>query len=274
MLYSPEDCIVENSYEFAIIRRYRDIFLTKQCRNSFGGYAVAQIKKAKGLDKKMNWERDKIERKTILDFCYVINLLGTIPLKKWLSMQRGIGNMQHLYGVSKLNNARDTYFLYRPSENTNYKGIANEDETSNELRLSSIPKEEIINSVVMIYNKDGYTKHCKDYKSYQEWISNRNTQRYVDIKNHDQQIDSKNLLHCRRLLDMAMEIATEGELIVRRPNAKELLKIRRGEVSLDRIIGQAEEDLLKLDELYENSKLPDAVLGTKVNDILLLMRHY
>jgi hypothetical protein len=39
---------------------------------------------------------------------------------------------------------------------------------SNQLRLSSIPGEKSIATIV--YNKDGYTKHCKDYREYQEWL--------------------------------------------------------------------------------------------------------
>ena len=83
LLYSPEDCIIETSPQFQLIRDNRDKFLTKKCLKSFGGYAVAQIKKAEGLDKKMNWEKDKVTRKDLLDFCYVIENGQSIPWKIW-----------------------------------------------------------------------------------------------------------------------------------------------------------------------------------------------
>lgn len=71
LLYSPEECIIETSPQFQLIRDNRDKFLTKKCLKSFGGYAIAQIKKAEGLDKKMNWEKDKITRKDLLFLlCY------------------------------------------------------------------------------------------------------------------------------------------------------------------------------------------------------------
>lgn len=53
LLFMPEDCIVEKHTAFELILQNRDKFLTKKCLRSFGGYAVAQIKKAKGLDKKL-----------------------------------------------------------------------------------------------------------------------------------------------------------------------------------------------------------------------------
>ena len=95
-----------------------------------------------------------------------------------------------------------------------YKGLVKTGEgqnvaESNALRLSSIPKGEtpICN---IVYNKDGYSEHCKDYKSYEEWLENRNEARWVDVKSHGQKIDGKNMMHCKRLISMAKEIA-EGK---------------------------------------------------------------
>lgn len=85
-------------------------------------------------------------------------------------------------------------------------------------------------------------------------------------------IDGKNLLHCRRLLDMAIEIAEQGNIIVNRPNSSELLKIRKGEIDLKNIITKAEEDILRLDSLYASSSLPDTVDTNVVNDLLLTIR--
>ena len=155
-----------------------------------------------------------------------------------------------------------------------YHGIINKSETSNDICLSSIPKDQILKGSVMSYNKDGYIKHCKDYNQYQEWMQKRNTQRYVDTNNHGQQIDGKNLMHCRRLLDTCLEIANEETIRVRRPNAEYLLKIRKGEVSLDEIINEAEQDLKFLDEVYDKSNLPDSVDPKFVNDLLLEIRKY
>ena len=81
------------------------------------------------------------------------------------------------------------------------------------------------------------------------------------------------MLHCRRLLDMAYEIATEGTIKVRRPNAEELLKIRKGEFDLETILNKANEDLDKLNEVYKNSNLPEEVDREFVNDLLIQIRN-
>jgi len=195
-----------------------------------------------------------------LDFCYIITPVGTRKLKDWLHYQRGRGVNQSNYGVSSINNARDLYFIFLDKEgNLGYHGIINEKETSNDLCLSSIPEDQVLNSHVMSYNKDGYIKHCKDYNSYTEWLSKRNVQRYVDIESHGQRIDGKNMLHCVRLIDVAKEIATEHTLNVRRPNAKYLIEIRKGKHKLETILDNCQKELESINKFFDESGLPNKV---------------
>jgi hypothetical protein len=269
LLFSPDECVLVKEPEFQILIDNRDKFLTKKCLHSFGGYAVAQIKKARGLNKKMNWEKEKITRKTPLDFIYGYDNGKTFPIKDWLDRNNYI---QENCGLIGLNHFRDCYALYYDESGAiGFRGLAVEE--SNDIRLSSIPKE-IDSKMIIFYNKDGYSMHCKDYKQYQEWLDNRNTQRYVDIEGHNQQIDGKNLLHCRRLLDTAIEIAKEGVLRVKRPNADYLLKIRKGEVDLDTIINEAEKDIKILDEAYKVCTLPQQSDRELVNSLLLKVRFF
>jgi predicted nucleotidyltransferase len=301
LLNTPEDCILYKHPLIGEIIEQRDQFITKKCSNSFGGYAIQQIKKAKGQDKKQNWEKEKVTRKDVLDFVYVIDGERSIPWKIWNS---NIGFEEKFIGAVNLANAKDVYALYYDreaylcfSENIpesmreaskklrresslemgfGYKGLVKSGEgvslaESNMLRLSSIPKGEtpICN---IVYNKDGYTAHCKDYKSYQEWLENRNEQRWTDVKSHGQKIDGKNMMHCRRLLEMAKEIAQGKGIIVRRENAQELLAIRRGEVDLQSLIDRAENDILEIDRLFIESNLPDSVDQDLTKSLLVNIR--
>lgn len=300
LLNSPEDCIITKHPMFDLILEQKDKFITKICKNSFGGYAVQQIKKAKGLNKKQNWERDKVTRKDVLDFVYVIEDEKSVPWKAWNSDKYD----EKFCGIVNVPNARDVYAVYYDSEaemchserydeeirnsykeslrkngmsmGLGYKGLIKVGEgdnmaESNQLRLSSIPKGEkpICN---IIYNKDGYSMHCKDYKEYQEWLENRNEARYVETQEHGQKIDGKNMMHCMRLIRMAQEIGAGKGIIVRRPDAQELLSIRRGEVDLDNLIDMAEEEIARMDEIFDNSDLPNSVDKDLVNDLLIKIR--
>lgn len=310
LLNTPEDCIIYKDPIFDIILENRDKFLTKICSSSFGGYALTQIRKARGQDKKQNWEKDKVTRKGLLDFIYVIDGNKSILWKDWkyrINLERqnkGKGEYNELFcGVSSIPNVKDIYSVYfdeisnmcfneniplRVRESAKmlriennmplgfgYKGIVKTSEDdkseSNSLRLSSIPKDEIPICNIY-YNKDAYTQHCKDYNSYQEWLEKRNIQRWVDVKNHDQKIDGKNMMHCKRLIDMSREIAEGKGILVRRDNADELIKIRKGEYDLKSIIDSVENDIIKINEIYKNSSLPDSVDLKIIDDILVKIR--
>lgn len=287
LLNTPEDCIIYKDNIFDIILDNKDKFITKSCSKSFGGYAIQQIKKARGQNKKQNWEKDKVERKTPLDFCFIHKGTKSIPLVNWLKDNY---KEQSKCGLSKIPHSRDMYALYydyrddyteeyfieeevSPND-IKFKGIIFED--SNDIRLSSIPNGTSIESDWFIgyvsYNKDGYSQHCKDYNSYQEWIKNRNDQRWVDVKSHEQKIDGKNMMHCRRLLDMSREIAEGKGIIVRRPNRDELIGIRQGVVDLNSLIDRAEKDIEEIDKLFSNSSLPDNVDKDLINYILIKIR--
>ena len=54
MLWTPEDCIQVNTPVFRRLREERQLFITSKCYFSSTGYAFAQIKKAKGKNKKVN----------------------------------------------------------------------------------------------------------------------------------------------------------------------------------------------------------------------------
>lgn len=304
LLNTPEDCIIYKDPLYDLILEHKDKFLTKVCAKSFGGYGIQQIKKARGQDKKQNWEKDKVVRKDVLDFVYVIEGAQTIPWKVW-NDANGRRFEEKFIGAVNVPNARDVYSLYYDRDSFNcfsdtilegqrelnkayrkseglpmgfgYKGLVKSGEgvslaESNALRLSSIPKDEkqICN---IIYNKDGYTAHCKDYKSYQDWLDNRNEQRWIDVKSHGQKIDGKNMMHCRRLLEMAREIGEGKGVIVRRPNAKELIAIRKGEVDLQTLIDHAESELIAIDELFANSPLPNSVDPELIHNLLIEIRY-
>ena len=267
IMFAPEDKILKKTKEADILLQHRDKFLTKAAKNSLCGYAVAQIKKARGQNKMI--VQPIKERKDILDFCNILIPNGTKPLKDWLETQRGFGFQQERYGASKVPNARDLYYIYYDENGKyNFRGLINDDKTSNEIRLSSIPKELMLMGTAMSYNQDGYTTHCADYKKQQDWIKNRNPERYENNKKHGKGYDSKNLMHCFRLLNMGLELAQEGTLNVYRPDREFLLQIRRGELEYDYLIDKAEEKLKQVEEAFDACSLPEHVDEKLVKQII------
>ena len=301
LLNTPEDCVIYKDPIFDLVLNDREKFISKVCAKSLGGYAKQQISKAKGQNKKQNWEKDKVTRKEVLDFVYVIEGEKSIPWKVWNEDKK---YEEKFIGVVNVPNARDIYAVYYDfiarnmfSENISektriiliklqkesgqpmgfgYKGLVKTGEginsaESNQLRLSSILKDEEPICVVT-YNKDGYTQHCNDYKSYQTWLEQRNESRWVDVQSHGQKIDGKNMMHCMRLIQMSREIAEGKGIIVRRPNSKELISIRKGEVDLQTLIDKVEKEIVEIDKLFEESNLPDIVDNKLIHNLIVKIR--
>jgi len=265
LIAMPENCILQKN---PLMNRLKpELFLSKLCRKTFAGYALAQIQKAKGLNKKIFNPVSK-ERKSVLHFCQVTNNSGTMSLLNWLEKNH---YQQENCGLVKLNNIKDLFALfYDTHQELNYKGIIQK-ETSNEVSLSSIPKGEKP-LVYLYFNKDGYTKYCKTYKEYWEWVENRNEARYENTLSHNKNYDSKNLMHTFRLLNMAEEIARTGKIIVRRPDRAFLFRIRNGEFSYDELMKKAEEKLYQIDTLFEQSDLPKQPNLAKIEKALVEIR--
>lgn len=265
LLAMPEDCMQRRH---PIMDRLRaEDFLSKKCKDTFGGYAFTQVRKARGLNKKIVNPMPR-ERKTPLDFCYVLWKQGSMPLKKWLEEQ---GYRQELCGLANIPHFRDTYGLYYDEEGVlGFHGIIRKP-GSNEVSLSSIPKGKPM-AAVLSFNKDGYQTYCKEYRQYWEWVEQRNEARYANTLTHGKNYDAKNMMHTFRLLDMAGEIAREGIIRVRRPNREFLLDIRSGKFEYEQLVSWAEERMAQIDALYENSSLPEAPDVDKINRILIGMR--
>lgn len=288
LLNTTNDCVIFKHPSFDKILKNKKKFITKQCGDTFGGYAKTQINKAKGQDKKQNWEKDRVVRKTPLDFCYIHFGEKTLPLSLYLESR----NMSQGYGgLSKVPHSKDLYAFYYDHHAekvfksktwrflqklglvklSGYRGISFMN--SNELRLSSIPKDSISDFISFVtYNKDGYSQHCKDFREYEEWLSKRNEQRWVDVESHGQKIDGKNMMHCYRLAEMASEIAKGEGVNVKRKNSDFLISIRKGEVDLETLIGNVECMIDDARNRFKESNLPDRVDVNLINSLLVKIR--
>ena len=79
-------------------------------------------------------------------------------------------------------------------------------------------------------------------------------------------------MHTFRLLDMAIEILRDGEVIVHRPNRTELLSIRSGAWQYDDLIKKAEVKMEEVEMAYKNSTLPVAPNSEKIEALLIQLR--
>ena len=263
LLNSPKDALI---YKHPLLDQLDSSrILSTLCKDTFGGFAFSQIKKARGLKKKIINPVDK-ERKSILDFCYVNHNNGSVPLLKFLALKNfnqshcGLVNIAHMPGL---------YGLYH-SEKINYKGIA-KSSLSDDISLSSIPKGEP-QIGLLYFNKDGYSTYCKSYKEYWDWVEKRNEARYQNTIDHGKNYDAKNMMHTFRLLEMAIEIGEQGIVNVKRTNRDFLLDIKHGNYEYEALLTMASERQQEMVNAFENSSLKSRPDLEYLNQQLIAMR--
>lgn len=106
-LFVPENMVVGKIHP--VIKKVldnRDKFVSKEVVKALSGYAFNQVKKARGLNKKI--VNKVTERKDVLDFCYTFKGQGSQPMKEFLAENHldqrycglvNIPNMPDVYGV-------------------------------------------------------------------------------------------------------------------------------------------------------------------------------
>ncbi|NHA06638.1 nucleotidyltransferase [Mucilaginibacter sp. HC2] len=267
LLSTPQQFITYRHPLMDLIRP--EDFLSKLCLGTFAGYAQTQVKKARGLNKKINKPLGD-DRKTVLDFCYVLHNNGSVTLQQWLHDNR---LQQQECGLTALDHFRGTYLLYhqRQMEGSVWlRGILSGMD-ADDVQLSQVPKG-VEHMAVLHFNKDGYSVYCREYKEYKEWEAKRNQQRYQSTLSHGKNYDAKNMMHTFRLLNMAEEIAVHQQVMVHRHDREFLLNIRNGEFEFDDLMKMVEEKMEYIKELYATSILPDKPDMQKAENLLVRIR--
>lgn len=246
----PKGCVRELNPAFELFME--ENFLSKQCQNSYVGYALGQIRKAYNLKKRISFPESD-EEKTPLDFCQVFHNGKLAPLRNSELEKNGLSLSTFL-------------------DKENIYSIWNADEES---RIEFDQREPIVKEVgeqfkgYMLYDKLGFNKYKKEYRSYFLWKRDRKLNGLSDLQGN---YDGKFLMHTFRLLYTAKDIAQKGELILVRPEREKLLNIRAHKFEFGELIKEAEDLVDEVRELFKGSDLPNQVDEDRVLDIVAEIR--
>jgi predicted nucleotidyltransferase len=226
----------------------RHLFLSRKAKHTFSGYAVSQLKRIKTH---RQWLLDPPgDKPTRGDF--------DLPDSSFISpddraaAEAAVQKQIDSWGI-------DLEPLERPAR------IALEGRIAATLAEMQIAADEQWNAAgrVLGFSENfidalgrerRYRAALRNWQQYQEWKANRNPERAALEAQHG--YDCKHAMHLVRLLRMCREILTTGEVLVKRPDAEELLAIRGGAWDYDRLVGWAAEEDATLTELAKGSPLP------------------
>ena len=176
----------------------------------------------------------------------------------------------------------DMYALYEDlrTPKGGHCGIVSEDGDSNQVRFSSVQKNDTP-ICYMSYNQSGYESHCRKYREYIEWKEHRNKARYENNlegleKDKEKFYDSKNMMHCFRLLSMCIEVAEGKGILIDRRNIDRdfLMDVRNRKYTYDELMGKLLELKARMDAAIEKSTIRENIDVEFVNNLLLDCRRY
>lgn len=278
-LFASDEFVIYKHPVFDILRDNKDMFLSKEIFKALGGYAISQIHKARGLNKKIN--NPIVEKPNMYDYMFVPDRQGSMPIKKYVEKHfidtkydgtnKDEINSKVLEFLSKIGitSIPNMQFIFGAYEG-DFKGIISPD--GHQLLFSSIPDYNSVPSFYIHYDSNKYSTACREYKEFKEWEQNRNEIRYKS--NLTKNYDSKNMMHSFRLLAMAIEVAKYNKLIINRRDIDRefLLDIRNHKFEYDELITKLEDMNTDLIESIKTNDLPEHVDEDKARSILLEMR--
>lgn len=256
LLFMPDDCIRKISAEMEMLAAGHHLFISKHCADTHAGYAMSQIKKARGQN---NWfNKPKPETPPSKeDFCFVIprksdwqgHPARLIPL-------RTIGWSLEEFLAARLEHSRDMYRLYRygPQSRGVFRGDV--------IVCESIPEQDEVSHFagLLLYNEQAWRQALVDHRNYWLWRRERNDGRWQQQERSGLDFDAKNMMHTIRLLLSGKSLMKSGRPIVRFQGDELalLLSIREGKLSFDEIMSIAEDILADCERLKATADLPES----------------
>lgn len=221
------------------LRSHRENLLSQEVSRTYVEYAVSQLKRIKGHSKMIMKPQNK-EAPTIKEFVKVsYNFTHNLHYNKYLP-EDGFVLYKHdnsMIAVFSLEKFRHVFPSMKPQttlflENGNLR-------LREQTEFSQLKQQGLMPDMLLHFNREGYDLKMDQWRHYWSWVKNRNPVRSdLEIKYG---YDTKHAMHVMRLLRSGYEILTQGRVNVFRPDAKELLDIRSGAWSYEKLLENAAE---------------------------------
>jgi len=243
-LWVDDEDIVFRTPAYDLLREHRHKLLSSKIAFTTSGYAISQLKRIKGHNKWIN-SPQPFDAPKPKDYVSLIQYFGEDKMLKlnivdWNENHRLIPYGGDVFGVYAEQGRQ--IFDHVGKLNTNYEGDRSE-------------YEKKVPMMIIKFNKDVYKEFKVKHEMYWSWKNNRNESRAELEESHG--FDTKHAMHLVRLLRMGVEALRDEEIIVKRPDAEELLSIRNGAWTYEEIVAYAEKmDKEVRDVWYKKTNLP------------------
>lgn len=265
LLYTDPSDHLLTSPTFEVLRDNRHLFLSRKAKHTFSGYATSQLKR---INTHYRWLKNPpLAPPTREEFGLpertVIPADQLAAANAAIQKQLDIWSWHELEDVDPaIRQALKDEFTRRLAEITAWSWQEVEAKTWNaaarHIGLDT-------NFIELLDRERRYLSKLREWQQYNDWKRNRNPDRAILEEKFG--YDTKHGMHLVRLLRMCREILTLGEVVVRRPDAQELLSIRAGAWPYEKLVEWAEGEDRALEELAKTSSLPKSPDRKKLDDL-------
>jgi len=259
LLFTDDENILFIDPAFEKLREHRHWFLSGKARFTFSGYAMAQLKRIRGHHKWINNPQPEAAPE-LLDFATLIQPNGNIVE----------GHAVEAFMNAFLVKVNATTFRVFASSNFSKPPLSEDRKNIQYIdvdadRLAQARDLEFYGTLIV--QQETYRIQHRMWKDYWHWKKNRNEARSALEEQYG--FDTKHAMHLMRLLRMSHEILKDGEVIVRRPDAEELLAIRDGSFDYETLVSTAQQMDEELEELYKQTPLRHTADREAINNLYI-----
>jgi hypothetical protein len=260
------------------ILEQKEMFLSKQAKARFCGYALSQLNRIKRhkrwLDNPpkvapLRSEYGLPEYKLLsLDQLGAADALIKKEIDEFMIEQTELPEHTKIeLGNSMGRMMRAIWQAIKPEEDFPC-GEGRRFNSTDDALFEAVAKEQGFseNFIEVLKAEKKYRAAKQEWDSYQHWLKERNPDRAELERKY--RYDTKHAAHLVRLIRMCREILERGEVLVHRPDAEEIRAIRAGAWTYEQIVEFAEREDLALIEVAKNSKLPKSPPFEKIHELI------
>jgi len=259
--FTDISCWIHSSPAWELVFNNKNLFLSQAAKHRFSGYAIAQLKRLNShrsyllrppTHKPTRQEYGLPDHTTIPQ--EQRDALEAMMLKTIESWQVDFACLDDAKRIDLLNKMSNCLADMKLSADDQYVAAGN--------KLG-------LNAQAMEYLKSerSYRSAMNSWHQYQTWLKERNPVRAEMERKFG--MDCKHAMHLVRLLKMCKEILNGQGVIVKRPDAEELLSIRNGAWSYDHLMDWTNKQMLEIENLSRTTTLPKQANRQAINKICI-----
>ena len=259
---APEDHFIVDPIG-EIILDHKNDFLSKKIKHTFMGYSVSQLKRIKTHKKWIMNPPSTYPTRTELG----LPEQTLIPTDQLMAVQAEIQKELDRFQFDFMEDLEESHKI--GIRNTVMEMLAELKITTDQHWESAARKIGMDDNFIQLMQKERqYAGAKREWDQYQNWKKTRNPARSALEEKYG--YDTKHAYHLVRLIRMCREILTTGIVNVKRPDREELLSIRNGAWSYDKLIEFAESEEIALNVLYNTTNILPKVPNKDLIDKLCI----